>query len=119
MSKKHRNGRRRRRATPIQDSDRFGSYLDFDEDAFDLEQEAAFRYEARHPYEDDFEELEGDERPPFDFDRWRDDLIARNQNRQRMRQRDLKRGALRSFRVPEPVVPQDEDSFDLDEDDDF
>jgi hypothetical protein len=118
MSKKHRNRRKRRREPLSHDSDRFGSYLDFDEDAFDLDQEAASRYEARFAGEEDFEEYEDDERPPFDFDRWRDDLIARNQNRQRMRQRDLKRGALRSFRVPEPVAP-DDDSFDPDEDDDF
>jgi len=116
MSKKRK--RRNRQETLPRDSHRFGSFVDFDEDDFDLEQEEDLRYAEREAYDEDFDDFEEDERPPFDFDRWRDDLIARNQQRQRMRQRDLKRGALRSSRIPQPVASEEE-SFEPDGDDDF
>ena len=53
----------------------------------------------------------------FDFERWRDDLLARDLERQRMRRRELKRGALRAFDVPYRSS-DDDDLLDL-EDDDF
>jgi len=73
--------------------ERVDEFLDID-DVEDLDR----RFDDESRFDDD--EPEEGPRAVFDLDRWRADLAAGVSHRERMRQRDLRKGVLRGQRNP-------------------
>lgn len=109
MSRKRKKRKNRSRS---RDAHRFEGFLDHDHDRdHELEPEVAYDDVWLHRSEPALPRVSR----RFDFERWRDDLVARDLHRQRMRRRELKRGALSGFDVPYRPA-DDDDFFELDDD---
>jgi len=80
-------------------------------DGYELEGRRSSRHD-RDELDDDEEEADPGQRV-FDMVEWRTRLAEASLNRRRMRDRELKRGALRKMPEPEPE-PQPEPEPDLD-----